>query len=117
TLQIIDEDPHFYARLESISAGLEKGIRDAMGELALTFAFNRFGSMFTLFFSESTVTDFDSAKTSDTTKFAAYFGEMLGHAIYLPPSQFEACFISIAHEKEDIDKTIGAIRRALGGIS
>ncbi len=69
--------------------------------------------MFTLFFTEKKVTDFDSAKTSDTSKFAKYFNSMLESGIYLPPSQFEACFISAAHTKKDFDKTIEAHYAAL----
>ena len=116
TLKIIDEDENFYSDLEDISSDLETGFRDAMGEIGLNHTLNRVGSMFTLFFTESAVTDFDSAKTSDTAKFAAYFSSMLDSGIYLPPSQFEACFVSIAHEKEDLDKTVAAVRKALTSI-
>lgn len=115
TLKIIDEDEAFYAKLEAISNELENGILDAMGESGVNYTLNRVGSMFTLFFTESAVTDFDSAKTSDTAKFSAYFSEMLDEGIYLPPSQFEACFVSAAHEKEDLDKTVAAVRKALEG--
>jgi glutamate-1-semialdehyde 2,1-aminomutase len=117
TLKIIDEDEDFYSRLEDISRDLESGFRDAMGDMGLNYTLNRVGSMFTLFLTESAVTDFDSAKTSDTVKFAAYFSSMLDSGIYLPPSQFEACFVSIAHEKEDLDRTVTAVRKALAGIS
>lgn len=117
TLKIIDEDADFYPKLENISDDLENGIRDAMGELDVNYTLNRVGSMFTLFFTESAVTDFDSAKTSDTAKFASYFSSMLDEGVYLPPSQFEANFVSIAHEKEDLDKTVGAVRKALASIS
>ena len=113
TLKIIDEDEQFYDRLEKIGSDLEIGIRDGMGEIGLKYVFNRVGSMFTLFFTESAVTDFDSAKTSDTAKFAAYFNAMLDSGIYLPPSQFEACFISSAHSSNDIETTIRSIREAL----
>jgi glutamate-1-semialdehyde 2,1-aminomutase len=116
TLRIIDEDPEFYNRLEEISDQLERGLRDAMGELDLNYTLNRCGSMFTLFFTEAAVTDFDSAKTSDTAMFSAYFGQMLDQGVYLPPSQFEACFVSIAHTTEDLDKTIQAAREALAGV-
>jgi glutamate-1-semialdehyde 2,1-aminomutase len=117
TLKIIDEDENFYRKLEDISNDLENGIRDAMGELGVNYTLNRVGSMFTLFFTESSVTDFDSAKTSDTSKFVAYFSEMLDRGIYLPPSQFEANFISIAHKKEDLDRTVDTVRKALACIS
>jgi glutamate-1-semialdehyde 2,1-aminomutase len=116
TLRIIDEDESFYNKLEEISGSLESGVRDAMGELGLNYTLNRVGSMFTLFFTETAVTDFDSAKTSDTAKFAAYFSSMLDDGIYLPPSQFEANFVSIAHKKEDLNATVDAVRKALASI-
>ena len=108
TLSIIDEDADFYRRLEETSSYLERGIKDNLGELKLNFTFNRCGSMFTLFFTDKAVMDFDSAKTSDTVLFTRYFNSMLEQGIYLPPSQFEACFVSSVHEKEDLDKTIAA---------
>jgi glutamate-1-semialdehyde 2,1-aminomutase len=113
TLKAIDADAEFYPKLEQISASLETGIRDAMGELGINYTLNRCGSMFTLFFTDQPVTDFDSAKTSDMSKFSTYFSSMLDQGVYLPPSQFEACFASVAHSKEDIDKTVRAARRAL----
>ena len=113
TLRIIDEDSDFYNRLEEKCDYLERGIRDAMGELGTSYTLNRVGSMFTLFFTESAVTDFDSAKTSDTAKFSSYFSQMLDQGVYLPPSQFEACFVSISHSKDDLDRTIEAARRSL----
>src|SRR5215203_1118425 len=109
TLKIIDETPDFYAQLEEKSAYLANGIADGLKKFELNYTVNRVGSMFTLFFTEREVIDFDTAKTSDTARFARYFGAMLGNGIYLPPSQFEACFVSIAHTKEDLDKTIQAI--------
>jgi glutamate-1-semialdehyde 2,1-aminomutase len=111
TLRAIDEDATFYDRLEERSNYIETGIRDVMGELGFDFTLNRCGSMFTLFFTDEAVTDFTSAKTSDTTKFVKYFNQMLEHGVYLPPSQFEACFISSAHSREDADRTIEAARR------
>ena len=116
TLSIIDEDPGFYDDLESISADVELAISDAMGEFGVSYTLNRVGSMFTLFFTDTAVTDFDSAKTSDTAKFSQYFSAMLDDGIYLPPSQFEANFVSIEHKKEDLDRTAKAVRKALEGI-
>ena len=69
--------------------------------------------MLTLFFTETEVVDFDTAKTSDTQKFARYFGAMLESGVYLPPSQYEAWFVSFAHTGEDLDKTIAANLEAL----
>lgn len=73
---------------------------------------NQIGSMFTLFFNPGPVTDYTSAAKSDTKRYAIYFTQMLKAGIYLPPSQFEACFISTVHKKTDFDKTIVAIRNA-----
>lgn len=108
TLKIIEETPDFYARLEEKSAYLADGIRDGVRQLNLNYTINRTGSMLTLFFTDQEVVDFDTAKTSDTGKFAAYFGAMLESGVYLPPSQYEAWFVSFAHTTEDLDKTIKA---------
>jgi glutamate-1-semialdehyde 2,1-aminomutase len=86
-----------------------------MGEMGLNYTVNRCGSMFTLFFTNDPVTDFASAKTSDTSRFVAYFNSMLEQGVYLPPSQFEACFVSAEHTRQDLDKTIAAVRTALAG--
>jgi len=117
TLKIIDEDEGFYEKLEETSKSLELGIRDATAEAGVDYTLNRSGSMFTLFFTEEPVTDFDSAKKSDAAKFARYFSAMVDQGIYLPPSQFEVCFVSSAHKKEDLDRTINAVRKALSDIS
>jgi glutamate-1-semialdehyde 2,1-aminomutase len=117
TLKIIDETPDFYAQLEEKSAYLADGIADGLKKLNLNYTINRVGSMLTLFFTDQKVIDFDTAKTSDTQKFAGYFGAMLESGIYLPPSQFEACFVSNAHTSEDLDKTIEASFKALEKIA
>src|SRR5262249_50662949 len=74
---------------------------------------NRVGSMFTVFFTDKNVTDFDSAKTCDVNRFNVWFHFMLNQGIYLSPSQFEAAFISAAHSEDDIDRTIASASRAL----
>jgi glutamate-1-semialdehyde 2,1-aminomutase len=116
TLSIIDEMPDFYVQLEEKSAYLANGIADSLKELNLNYTINRVGSMFTLFFTDAEVVDFDTAKLSDTQKFTKYFNAMLESGIYLPPSQFEACFVSISHSKEDLDKTIEAVQNSLSVI-
>ena len=113
TLKVSDEDPDFYKGLDESGAYLEAGLRSCMEENGVDHTINRCGSMFTLFFTKGPVTDFDSAKTSDTDKFASYFRGMLEQGIYLPPSQFEACFISAAHSRQDLDRTIEAAGRAI----
>jgi glutamate-1-semialdehyde 2,1-aminomutase len=101
-----------YARLEELGARLEAGIR----KIGAAVTLNRVGSMFTLFFTNQPVRDFTSAKTCDTARFNKFFHAMLDQGIYLPPSQFEAAFISAAHTEEDVDRTIEAVRVALKGL-
>ena len=67
--------------------------------------------MYTLFFNDGPVTDYDSALESDTKKYAAYFRHMLASGIYLPPSQFEANFLSTAHTEAHLKKTLAAIKK------
>jgi glutamate-1-semialdehyde 2,1-aminomutase len=73
---------------------------------------NRIGSMMTWFFTAADVTDYASAKRSDTTRFGKFFHAMLDRAIYLPPSQFEALFVSTAHTEADIERTVDAARQS-----
>ena len=77
---------------------------------------NRVGSMMCMFFTEELVDDFKSAVKSDTTLYGKYFHEMLKRGIYLAPAQFEALFVSTAHSKEDLDKTIKAHKESLKNI-
>jgi glutamate-1-semialdehyde 2,1-aminomutase len=113
TLKAIDEDKDFYKNLGESCRYLYDGIQNDMKEMDLGYTLNSCGSMFTLFFTGEKVTDFESAKTSNTAAFTAYFKRMLESGVYLPPSQFEACFVSAAHTREDLDKTIEAARNAL----
>ncbi|NJM51995.1 MAG: glutamate-1-semialdehyde 2,1-aminomutase [Blastocatellia bacterium] len=113
TLRVIDEDENFYQNLDASCEYLYHGLSEVLREMDLNFTLNRVGSMFTLFFTNEKVFDFDSAKKSDTALFARVFNRMLESGVYLPPSQFEACFVSAAHTREDFDQTIEAFRRAL----
>jgi len=107
-LNFIKENPGIYKKMEKKSSYLAEGINENMRKLKRKFILNRTGSMFTLFFTEEEVTDFNSAVKADTELFGKYFNEMLKRGIYLPPSQFEAVFISSAHSTKDLDKTISA---------
>ncbi len=117
TLKAIEADADFYRTLAESCGYLYDGIKNSLKELNLNYTFNSCGSMFTLFFTSEKVTDFDSAKHSDTKLFSAYFNRMLESGIYLPPSQFEACFVSATHDRQDFDKTIEAARAALKSIA
>ncbi len=105
-------DPAIYKELEEKSAYLEKGIMDAARKSGVDIHANRVGSMGCVFFNNRPVTDFESAKKSDTGKYASFFRSMLEEGVYLAPSQFEAYFVSTAHEEKDLDKTIEAAARA-----
>jgi len=113
TLKIIDADKNFYKKLNANCEYLYDGLLEANRKYSKNFTLNRCGSMFTMFFIEEAVTDFASAKKSDAKLFARYFNLMLEKGVYLPPSQFEACFVSAAHTKSDFDKTIKAHYSAL----
>ncbi len=111
TLRALNDES--YAALEALGARLEAGLRAVLQETNTKAQLHRFGSMWTLFFSAAPVTNYDAAKNSDTAAFGRFFHAMLGQGIYLPPAQFEAAFISLAHSEDDIDKTIDAAREAL----
>ena len=111
TLSTLDDAA--YSKLEKLGAMLESGLREILEELEIPFQLHRVASMWTLFFTGAEVTDYESAKSSDTRKFARYFHGMLNRGIYLPPSQFEAAFISLAHSENDIQSTLDAAREAL----
>ena len=108
--------PSAWARLEASCLRLEKGLALAARESRVRTTWNRVGTMFTTFFAEKPVTDWASAKSSDTRKFAAFFTAMLENGVYLAPSQFEAGFMSLAHGDAEIDATIAAARKAFASL-
>ncbi len=102
-----------YDELEEKGRILENAFKDNIAKLNFPATFSRVGSMFTLFFNEDEVNNYADAKECNTEMFASYFKEMIEAGIYLPPSQFEANFISAALKKEDLQKTIEANYNAL----
>lgn len=112
TLQELRDHPP-YERLEQLGQRLEKGLRQAAAQAGVPHHFARVGSMWTLFFTPAPVTDYESAKKSDTARFARFFWDMMDRGVYLPCSQFEAAFLSAAHTEEHVDQTIAAAREAL----
>jgi len=104
--------PGTYERLEKTSAALCEGIvREARDE-GVEVTVNRVGSMFTVFFTGEPVYDYPSAKKADTKRFAKFFHACLDEGVYLPPSQFEAAFVSLAHDDAEIAHTLRAMRAA-----
>ncbi|HXO44974.1 MAG TPA: glutamate-1-semialdehyde 2,1-aminomutase [Candidatus Cybelea sp.] len=111
------EAPGFYPALNAKAARLAAGLRAALAESGVLGEINISGSLLTLFFVPSPVRDYAGAKRSNTARFAAFFRGMLARGILLPPSQFEALFVSAAHTDEDIDRTIEAARASLRAVS
>jgi glutamate-1-semialdehyde 2,1-aminomutase len=107
TLQLL-KSKKVYQNLEKKTFYLTERISECAEDRGIPLSLNRATGMFTLFFTEGPVKDYRTAKTSDTRRFAQFFIEMMEQGIYLPPSQFEAWFISLAHTPKDLDKTIEA---------
>lgn len=115
-LSYIKEHPEIYVQLEKASMYLENGFKENLKAVGKNYAMNRIGSMMCMFFTEKPVNDFKSALTSNTELYGKYFHSMLNSGVYLAPAQFEALFVSTAHTKEDLDKTIKAHNEALESI-
>jgi glutamate-1-semialdehyde 2,1-aminomutase len=106
----------YYRQLDEYAGKLVAGVLDAAKSAGVAMTANRVGSMSTFFFTDKTVTDWDSAATCDTAKFGRFHNAMLNAGIWLPPSQFEAAFVSLAHTPEDIEQTIAVARGALNQV-
>ena len=105
--------PGQYEKLEQKGQLLSHGISQAIYDSGVEVQLVRLGALFCLFFTAQLVVDYASAKTSNTARFARFFWSMLKQGVYLPPSQFEGCFISLALEDEMIEETVRAVRVAL----
>ena len=102
-----------YQNFESVGKKIEDILVGAAKKYQVDIVVNRFGSMMNPFFTKSKVTNFEEAQTSDTKKFAIFFWEMIRNGVFLPPSQFEAWFLSSAITKKDIQKIAIAVDRAM----
>src|SRR2546430_5963992 len=109
TLRKLDEAA--YARLEALGRRLEEGLGKTAAEAGARL--QRVGSAFTLFFTPDPVTDFASAKRSDSARYGRFFHAMLDRGVYLPPAQLEAGFLSLAHGEADVDAFVVAAGEAL----
>ncbi|MEZ4452566.1 MAG: glutamate-1-semialdehyde 2,1-aminomutase [Nannocystaceae bacterium] len=107
TLAILERDPPYEA-LEAASARLTAGVADAAARHGIALTTNRVGSMFTGFFRAGEVWSYEDARGSDTALFGRFHREMLARGVYLAPSQFEAAFVSVAHDAATIDRTLEA---------
>ncbi len=108
TLRLLKEEG-VYEQLEEKGAYLSKGVGEAFSDAGVPVQSHRVGSMFCNFFTNAPVVDYASAKASDTERFAKFFTGLLNEGIYIAPSQFETGFVSLAHTKEDLDRTIEVV--------
>ena len=111
------EAPGVYERLEAVASRLADGLARAAQQARVPLTVNRVGSLLTAFFGEGPVTDWASAKRSDTARFGRFFHAMLDRGVYLPPAQFEALFVSLAHTEEDVDRTVEAASEAFATLA
>ena len=112
TLDILAE-PGVYERLEALGARLQAGLEEAARSAGVPAVVNRVGSMLTGFFTAGPVTDYASAARSDVNSYARFFHAMLARGVYLAPSQFEAAFVSTAHDEFLVDRTSAAAAEAM----
>lgn len=105
-----------YSKLEAKSAMLAEGLEDAAKSENVPIIINRVGSLLSCFFTNRPVVNFEDVKKTNIGQFKTFFAEMLNHGIYIAPSAYEAMFVSLAHSKQDIVKTIKASHLAFGAI-
>ncbi|MBU2536295.1 MAG: glutamate-1-semialdehyde 2,1-aminomutase [Chloroflexi bacterium] len=111
TLKVLSQ-PGIYEQLENTASRLGEGIAGAASSQNFKLSISRFASLLTIFFTDSLATDYESISGADTELFAKFFRQLLSEGIYWPPSQFEAAFVSLAHDDRDIDITIKTIENA-----
>jgi glutamate-1-semialdehyde 2,1-aminomutase len=102
-----------YKRLEQKGDKIRNGLRDIVNDSKIPSQVNGVASMFQIFFADQPVIDYTTAKNSDKTKFMHYQRELMKHGVFTPPSQFETCFISTAHNDKDVTKTLEVMARAI----
>lgn len=116
TLEILERD-NPYPELERKTRQLTEAIADAAKEFGIAVQINQIASMFTVFFTDQPVIDYASAKRSDTQRYARFFHALLERGVYFPPSQFEAAFVSTAHDDEALTKTQEVVWHAMKSLA
>jgi glutamate-1-semialdehyde 2,1-aminomutase len=106
-----------YDELESKTSELVSGTDQRARQAGIDVNINRVGSMFTVFFQGNEVRSYEEARKSDTQSYSRFFSGLRKHHVLFPPSQFETCFVSLAHTRRDVALTLDAIERALGQVS
>jgi glutamate-1-semialdehyde 2,1-aminomutase len=106
-----------YAQLESTAALLEAGLAQAAAQAGVPVTINRVGSLLSCFFTDKPVRNFDDVRATDIAAFKKFFAEMLHRGVYLAPSAYEAMFVSLAHTKQDIERTVEAARESFRAVA
>lgn len=106
-------DENFYQELNKKGAMIRAGLKDTFEDNGLNYTVAGLSSMFQVYFTDRKVYDYNTAKLADTEKFSIYFNKMLKNGVFIPPSQFECCFLSSMHDKEDVIKTLEAADSSL----
>jgi glutamate-1-semialdehyde 2,1-aminomutase len=112
-LSLIKSDPDLYHRLQESARSLVRGLVDAADVAEVPMVGSAIGGLAGFFFSHDEVEDYEAAKASFADAHARFFRGMLAHGVYLPPSRFEALFISAAHSDEHIDRAVGVAAHVL----
>ena len=107
-LEILENNPDVYTALERKGKRLQEGLQEIFRKAKVPAQVNRAGSILTVFFSKTPVTGYDQARACDLERFAKWYRGLLEHGLYAAPSQFEAMFLSAAHQEEDIDAILVA---------
>ena len=116
-LRHLKAHPELYDAIEERSSQLARGLASAAREYALPLQVNQVGGMLSAHFSTAPVTDCASSTASDSKRFARLFHALLDHGVYLPPSAYEAWFVSLAHSAQDIERTLAAVRTVFAEIA
>jgi glutamate-1-semialdehyde 2,1-aminomutase len=111
-----DSGKEFYSEMENKCEAIVRPLKQEIRESHLKLQINHIASMFQVFFTESDVYDYATVKTADSDKFMKYHAELLKKGVFVPPSQFETCFISATHSNEDIEKTVECLSTVLSDL-
>ena len=114
---LLEHKDEVYRRLERTTAAIADGVAELAAQAGIAVGTNRVGSMFTWFFTSLPVHDFSGASTSDTVKFAQFHRGMLERGVWLPPSQYEAAFVSAAHGEQEVELVLRAAPEALARVN
>ena len=116
TLRVLLRDETVYKRLASLGESIRGALKEVIEDSGIKAQANGVASMFQVFFTDRPAVDYRSVKTSDVKKFMQYHGRLMEHNVFVPPSQFETCFVSKAHTEDDVNRTVEAAKATMGSM-